>query len=169
MSPFRVVLFSAALAAVAQPTFAQPPSASSGAKVSSFGWTLLSVADLEASKVFYIDVLGMKLAHARIHDSPLGIGLNVSGGQTPGEPTLLIQQVAPGAVEGPITRASRDQPPIGLWVTGMDQILERAAKAKVEIVRPALPPGAPVRTVVLKDPDGVVVELLEANLPRAAQ
>jgi len=165
MSKFRAVLLAVTLAALAQPSLAQQP-AKPEAKVSSFGWTLLSVADLEASKAFYIDVLGMKLAYARIHDSPLGIGVSASGGQAPGEPMLLIQQVAPGSAEGPIARGSRDQPPMGLWVTGMDQILERATKAKVEIVRAAGPRDAPVRTVVLKDPDGVVVELLEANTPR---
>ena len=131
-----------------------------------FSYATISVRDLERSKRFYRELLGLKIAFDRIHDSPLAIVMNKSGSQTSREFSLLLQQVTAGASRGPVAPSSDYAGPIGIWVTDIEDYLTRAKAAGVPVVRGLNDPGgAAPRTIVLRDPDGLIVELLETRVP----
>lgn len=150
--------------ALATPVAAQdqgspPPQA----QVNGFSYAMISVTDMAKAKAFYLDLLGLKVAFEQVHGSPLGIGINRSGSPASAEFTLLLQQAPAGAASGPIAAPSAYTGPIGIWVTGIETYLARAQAAGVPIVRGLSSGGGAIRTIVLRDPDGLIVELLEAG------
>jgi len=116
----------------------------------------LRVADVERSRRFYRDLVGVPVGDLETHGADSESHAHATWGEWSGSgPSLLMLNIYP-AREGDATTAH-----IGFSVTDLDGVNERLRAAGVVVVRPpeARPWG---RTAVYQDPDGNTVFLTEA-------
>ncbi len=118
----------------------------------------LRVADVERSRRFYRDLIGVPVGELETHGADAEPHAHATWGEwSSSEPTLLMVNIYPAA--GETTRAR-----LGFAVGDLDATHERLRAAGTAVIRP--PHGQPWgRTASYRDPDGNVVSLTEA--PRA--
>jgi len=155
----RAILFSVVLSAMcAAPTFADPtpalPDDIKPIRVSGLG---IRVSDLERSKKFYTELLGLKVdAKVPAQGEPIEYLLGMTGNVR--EDNLIVirkGEVKPGATEfGSIS----------IVVPNGRKMAERIVAAGYTTARPIVD-----GTNFVKDPDGYTIELYQRPAPRPAQ
>lgn len=141
-----------------------PASASAHVQASGFSFLSLEVADMARARSFYVDAIGMKPVFkvSKPGDPFEKIAFNFSGDPKSSEPLLiLIHYDKPSAEQNHSSGAK-----VGIRVNDSRAIAARVRDAGFPLVRMA---GAdekgPVINSVVRDPDGVIVELVELRLP----
>lgn len=130
--------------------------------LSSFSFVSLETADLAKAEAFYTGVLGFKRAIALTPaDGPVvKVGYNFSGDVNSGEPLLiLIHYVSPKPEQNHSSGAK-----IGFRVPDLKAVMDRVHAAGTVIMSEAKKRSdVPISQAVVRDPDGVIVELVEFN------
>ena len=123
-------------------------------------WMSLEVSDMDAARRFYVDALGMKQIF-QLHkpgDAFQKFGFNFSGDQASGESILILihhDKADPG-------RNSSTGAMIGLIVPDVHAAAEHVRKAGYSVLRePPADAKGPVLTAIVRDPDGVTIEITE--------
>ncbi|ANI79147.1 VOC family protein [Sphingobium sp. EP60837] len=146
------------LAMAAAPAQADPQS------TPAMGFVSLEVADMARAKSFYADTLGMKpiLTISKPTDPFQKIAYNFSGNPQSNETLLiLIHYDRPKADQNKSSGAK-----IGLRVADTRAIAAKVKSAGYQLVsQPAVDAKGPVLNSVVRDPDGVIVELVELRMP----
>lgn len=141
-----------------------PAPASAQSTASAFSFISLEVADMGRARSFYADTLGMKpiLTISRPSDPFQKIAYNFSGDAKSGEPLLILIHY-----DHPTRRQNRSSgAKIGLRVADSRAAAARVRAAGFQVVRQAGPEETgPVINSVVRDPDGVTVELVELHIP----
>ena len=127
-------------------------------------WMSLEVGDMEAARRFYVDALGMKQIF-QLHksgDAFEKFGFNFSGDQSSGEAILILihyDKSDPG-------RNRSSGAIIGLIVPDVHAAADHVRQAGYAVLREP-PPDArgPVLTAIVRDPDGVTIEITELRGP----
>jgi catechol 2,3-dioxygenase-like lactoylglutathione lyase family enzyme len=126
-----------------------------------FSFVAIEVPDLERAKKFYVDAIGMKqaLILSKAGDAEQKIALNFTGNPRSGGPLLILihwektQDPARNRSSGAI---------IGFMIADAHGAAVRARTLGYQVVRePSEDATAPMLKTVLRDPDGVTVELTE--------
>ena len=154
-------------------------------RINGFSHLAIAVEDLDRSLHFYCDLLGLTLfTRYRYKDFATDTDQGWDGADM--ERGFALVHVAPPPPNGQtpflsITdqpRGERTQPEFwkwglhhfGVWVEGYDAVLARLEAAGVPIAAPSLasdsfnwaqPTGTQIRTFVVRDPDGNLVQLDE--------
>ena len=136
----------------------------------------IGVRDMDASLPFYRDVLGLRVDFDGVEEFGDGKQRPVTRRRAvylhhSDDPTssflVLDQQLSRDLSGDPAELFQVGLHHFGLWVDDLDAIVERAAAAGIEPVRPPSnadtvaygePPGGVIRTVFFKDHDGNVVQ-----------
>lgn len=139
----------------------------------------IGVRDMDASLVFYRDVLGMRVCTDEVEQLPAvgnapaferrAVHLRWREGPTESFVVLdqRLSQPAPGE---PAELFQVGTHHWGLWVDDLDSIVERARAARIPVAIGPLesgtesfgePPGGVIRTAFLHDPDGNFVQIDE--------
>jgi len=143
---------------------ASEATAAANPPLSSFSFVSLETADLAKAEAFYTGVLGFKRAIALTPaDGPVvKVGYNFSGDVNSGEPLLiLIHYVSPKPGENQSSGAK-----IGFRVPDLKAVMDRVHTAGTAVMSEAKKRSdVPISQAVVRDPDGVVVELVEFNTP----
>ncbi len=128
--------------------------------ISGFGFLSLEVADMARARSFYVDALGMKpvFTISKPGDPAEKIAFNFSGDLRSSEPLLiLIHYEKPNATQNRSTGAK-----VGIRVSDSRAAALRVQKAGFPIVRiAAADEKGPVINSVVRDADGVIVELVQ--------
>ena len=136
----------------------------SPATASGFSFLSLEVADMARARSFYVDGLGMKQVFtvSKPGDPAEKIAFNFSGDPKSAEPLLiLIHYQKPDATQNHSTGAK-----VGIRVNNSRAAALKLQKAGFPIVRIAAEDAAgPVINSVVRDADGVIVELVELRMP----
>ncbi len=139
------------------PAFAQTPAQTAP---SGFSFLSLEVADMARARSFYVDALGMKPAFtvSKPGDPAEKIAFNFSGDPRSSEPLLiLIHYEKPKPTQNRSTGAK-----VGIRVSDSRAAALRVQKAGFPIVRiAAADEKGPVINSVVRDADGVIVELVQ--------
>ena len=139
------------------PAFAQTPAQTAP---SGFSFLSLEVADMARARSFYVDALGMKPAFtvSKPGDPAEKIAFNFSGDPRSSEPLLiLIHYAKPNATQNRSTGAK-----VGIRVSDSRAAALRVQQAGFSVVRvAAADEKGPVINSVVKDADGVIVELVQ--------
>lgn len=157
----RKLIFGLAALAASLPVslHAQPQPLGSG-----FSFVSLEVANMARARSFYVDALGMKpiVTISKPTDPFEKIGLNFSGDTRSGEPLLiLIHYKNPDSSQNHSSGSK-----IGIRVDDSRAAAARLRDAGFQLVKMAAPDAkGPSITSVVRDPDGVIVELVELHLP----
>lgn len=157
MKRVGIIMLGALLSMLPAPSQAQagPPS---------FGFVSLKVADMARAQAFYVGALGMKPIYtiSKPTDPYEKIAFNFSGDARSGEPLLiLIHYAHPTADQN---RSSGTK--LGIRVSDSHAAAERVRAAGFPIVREAAANAkGPVINSVVRDADGVIVELIELHMP----
>ena len=142
------------------PAFAQTPAQTAP---SGFSFLSLEVADMARARSFYVDALGMKPAFtvSKPGDPAEKIAFNFSGDPRSSEPLLiLIHYAKPNATQNRSTGAK-----VGIRVSDSRAAALRVQKAGFPVVRLAEEnEKGPVINSVVKDADGVIVELVQLKM-----
>ena len=127
-------------------------------------WMSLEVSDMDAARRFYVDALGMKQIF-QLHksgDAFQKFGFNFSGDQSSGESILILihhDRAIPG-------RNSSSGAMIGLIVPDVHKAADHVRKAGYAVLRePPADAKGPVLTAIVRDPDGVTIEITELRGP----
>ena len=146
--------------AAAAPVCAQPAQAPSVA----WQFTSLETADLGRAESFYVGALGLKRV---LQLTPPGgpvtkVAYNASGDPRSAEPLLiLIHHSAPTPAQNRSSGAK-----VGFRVPDARQAMARIRAAGFTVVAEAQDkPGAAMVQGVARDPDGVIVEIVEMKAP----
>ncbi|CAD7340974.1 MULTISPECIES: VOC family protein [unclassified Sphingobium] len=130
------------------------------ATASGLSFLSLEVADMARAKSFYVDGLGMKSVFtvSKPGDPAEKIAFNFSGDPRSSEPLLiLIHHEKPDATQNRSTGAK-----VGIRVSDSRAVALRLQKAGFPVIRiAAADEKGPVINSVVRDPDGVIVELVE--------
>ena len=136
----------------------------------------IGVRDMDASLPFYRDVLGLRVDFDGVEEFGGGEGRPVTRRRAvylhhtddPSSAFLVLdQQLTRELTGGPAELFQVGFHHFGLWVEDVDAVVDRAAQAGFEPVRPPSnadtvaygePPGGVIRTVFFKDPEGNVVQ-----------
>ena len=128
--------------------------------ISGFGFLSLEVADMARARSFYVDALGMKpvFTISKPGDPAEKIAFNFSGDPRSSEPLLiLIHYEKPKPTQNRSTGAK-----VGIRVSDSRAAALRVQKAGFPIVRiAAADEKGPVINNVVRDADGVIVELVQ--------
>ena len=138
------------------PAFAQTPAQTAP---SGFSFLSLEVADMARARSFYVDALGMKPAFtvSKPGDPAEKIAFNFSSDPRSSEPLLiLIHYAKPTATQNQSTGAK-----VGIRVSDSRAAALRVQQAGFPVVRLAADEKGPVINSVVKDADGVIVELVQ--------
>ena len=131
---------------------------------SGFSFLSLEVADMARARSFYVDALGMKpvFTVSKPGDPAEKIAFNFSGDRRSSEPLLiLIHYERPTATQNHSTGAK-----VGIRVSDSRSAALRIQKAGFPVVRvAAADEKGPVINSVVRDADGVIVELVELRVP----
>jgi catechol 2,3-dioxygenase-like lactoylglutathione lyase family enzyme len=125
-----------------------------GEAIGHFGPPVLFIGDLEASKAFYVDVLGFTL----------GFGDSTSAGLFLGDEMFLLVTVpsAEDMLTGQTLGTPKDQRATGLFnifVENVDETYAQLREKGVEFIVDPIDREWGRRTAHFKDPDGVVWEI----------
>jgi catechol 2,3-dioxygenase-like lactoylglutathione lyase family enzyme len=157
----RTVLIFLSMLLTATPAFAQTANPATG---SGFSFISLEVADMARAQSFYVDGLGMKpvFTVSKPGDSVEEIAFNFSGNPRSSEPLLiLIHHRKPDATQNHSTGAK-----VGIRVSDSRAAALRMQKAGFAVIRIAsADEKGPVINSVVRDADGVIVELVELRMP----
>lgn len=141
-----------------------PAPASAQVQASGFSFLSLEVADMARARSFYVDAIGMKPVFkvSKPGDPFEKVAFNFSGDPKSSEPLLiLIHNDNPTADQNRSSGAK-----VGLRVTDSRAIAARVRDAGFPLVKmAAADEKGPVINSVVRDPDGVIVELVELRLP----
>ena len=107
----------------------------------------LNVAELDASLVFYVDVLGLRQGHRPAFDSP---GAWLYSGDRP-----IVHLVA-GRAHGEASTGALDH--VALRAEGLAAMVARLAAASI-VHETFTVPGLGLKQIFVRDPDGVRIEL----------
>ena len=114
-------------------------------------WCTIHVNDMEQSKKFYGDVLGLKLEKTF---SP-----------TPGHTIAFFNGDDNGAkielISGDNIQYDTQKISIGLMVDNLESIIQKLKSDNVEILRGPLTLGKDTCCVFVKDPDGIEIQIVE--------
>ena len=115
----------------------------------------LRVADVERSRRFYRDLVGVPVGELETHGTDTQSHVHATWGQwTSGEATLLMLNIYPAAPD-------KTQARIGFTVPELDVVHERLRAAGTQILQaPETRPWG--RTAAYIDPDGNTLSLTEA-------
>jgi predicted enzyme related to lactoylglutathione lyase len=115
----------------------------------------LRVANVERSRRFYRDLIGIDVGDLESHSNEAETHAHATWGEWAAEPTLLMLNLYPAGAEAPT--ASR----FGFAVPDLDSVDRRLREAGATVVRP--PETRPWgRSAVYRDPDDNLVSLTEA-------
>lgn len=160
--PFIASLLMLPMAIAVAPVRAEPLSAP--AMGPAMGFVSLEVADMARAKDFYVGTLGMKpiLTISKPTDSFQKVAYNFSGNPRSNETLLiLIHHDHPKADENRSSGAK-----LGLRVADTRAAAARVRSAGYQVIsQPAEDAKGPVLNSVVRDPDGVIVELVELHMP----
>lgn len=117
-------------------------------------WCTLRVDDIEASKKFYGDILGLKLEHS-FSPSP-GMEIAFYSGENSAQIELIYS-------EGKQLEASESKVSIGFTTDNLEKELEKMAACGVEILRGPLTLGKDTRCFFVKDPNGIEIQIVQAT------
>lgn len=149
-------------------------------KIRSISHVAIGVSDMARSLAFYRGVLGLKVMLDDPNENPGGVYSRFGDGSQVGRHGVYLRWE-----EGPHATTivlSQDRPHAGrpvklnevgihhfsFWVDDLEETVRRAREAGFRIMREpeefdtityGEPPGGKVLTTLLKDPDGVVVQL----------
>jgi catechol 2,3-dioxygenase-like lactoylglutathione lyase family enzyme len=158
MLRFASCLLVLPLAMASVPVMAEAPATPAMSFVS------IEVADMARAKSFYVDTLGMKpiMTISKPGDSFQKIAYNFSGNPRANETLLiLIHHDHPRADQNKSSGAK-----IGFSVADTRAMAAKVRSAGFEVVGvPAADAKGPVLNSVVRDPDGVIVELVELHVP----
>lgn len=161
MKRFGMIALAGLLSILSAPSQAEPQAQ---AGMSSFGFVLLEVADMARAQAFYVDALGMKPVYtiSKPSDPYEKIAFNFSGDAKSSEPLLiLIHYAHPTPVQNRSSGAK-----LGIRVSDSRAAAERVRAAGFPIVHKAAADAkGPVINSVVRDADGVTVELVELHMP----
>jgi len=139
-------------------------SSSPSALTSGFGFVALQVADLARAEAFYVNALGFKeIGRVGKPSEPVEKAiLNLSGDpKSVGPVLILIHHAQPSPTQNRTTGTI-----IGFTVKDSAASAARVKDAGYTVVSQPRPgQGGAVLTSVVRDPDGVVVELVEMRAP----
>jgi len=157
----RIVLIFLSMLLTPTLAFAQPVSPATASGVS---FLSLEVADMGRARAFYVDGLGMKpvFTVSKPSDPAEKIAFNFSGDPKSSEPLLiLIHYQTPNATQNHSTGAK-----VGIRVSDSRAAALKLQKAGFPVVRiAAADEKGPVINSVVRDADGVIVELVELRMP----
>lgn len=151
-----------ALASLASPLQAQQKPAAPIPAAPAFGFVALQVSDLDAAKKFYIDAVGMKQAAvlSRPGDPTQKIGLNFTGDPATGGTLLILIHHADAGPSQPKLAG----PIVGILVPDTHAAAARVRAGGFQVLKePAADAKGPYLTTLVRDPDGVLVELSEVR------
>ncbi|UFN49943.1 VOC family protein [Roseomonas sp. OT10] len=122
------------------------------------GWDHLHLrsADPDAAGAFYVEALGAEPVDRRVTGGTVRVALRLGG-------TLLFLETVPAETPLPPEPPFRGMEHIGLAVTGLDTLVERAVARGARVATPpnTVKPG--IRVAFLEAPDRVRVELIERD------
>lgn len=116
-------------------------------------WCTIHVNNMEQSKKFYGDILGLKLEKTFSPAPEHTIAF--FNGDDNGAKIELIS--------GDNTQYSGEKISIGFMVNNLDSMIQKLKSNDVEILRGPLTLGKDTYCVFVKDPDGIVIQLVEDN------
>jgi Lactoylglutathione lyase and related lyases len=157
----RAALILLSMVLTASPAIAQP---ANPATASGFSFLSLEVSDMARARAFYVDGLGMKpvFTVSKPGDPAEKIAFNFSGDPKSSEPLLiLIQYQRPSPTQNRSTGAK-----VGIRVSDSRAAALRMQEAGFPVIRiAAADEKGPVINSVVRDADGVIVELVELRTP----
>ena len=154
----KILMIALALALVLVPLSAHAQSAPR------YAFFSLEVADMARAKAFYSNAIGMKEAYVltKPTDPVQKIALNFSGDANSTEPMLILIHTANPTSDQNKSSGAK----IGFGVSDNKAATDRARAAGYSILAEPKPDHkGPAFTTVLRDPDGVIVELVELRIP----
>jgi len=124
----------------------------------------LEVTDMARAKSFYVDTLGMKpiLTISKPTDPFQKIAYNFSGNPQSNETLLILIHYDHPKMDQNKSSGAK----IGLRVTDTRATAAKVRSAGYQVLsQPAAGAKGPVLNSVVRDPDGVIVELVELRMP----
>jgi len=149
-------------------------------RIRSISHVAIGVSDMARSLAFYRDVLGLKVMLEDPNENPGGVYTRFGDGASTGRhaaylrweegddaTTIVLSEDRPSSGK-PVKLNQVGIHHFAFWVDDLRETVRKAELAGVRIMRPpeefdtityGEPAGRTVLTVLLKDPDGVVVQL----------